>query len=211
MVQRRLRAVALPRDPVHQGGVHAPEPLERRALFGDVGHRVGGPLRLCRGDQRVGVTRGEEVAQGVGRRELPPQEAAEPPVGLQHRNVVQTVPTRGEQQPQRLDLLGLRVAARALSDRHVLGDRLVQPPGPQRLQHQRQPRPPRHRVRTLGPLHPVRQDPLAHRVARLPGRPPGWVPRRRARFTAVRALISPHARWYSAMRGATTASRSRPR
>ncbi len=57
------------------------------------------------------MERVEEVAEGVGRGEAPPQEAAEPAVGLEGHDVIETVAGGGEQQDEGLELLRLGVAA----------------------------------------------------------------------------------------------------
>ena len=85
---------------MHQGGVHVPEPLERGVLRGDVGHGPRRALGLRRGDERLVVKRVEEVAQPISRREPAPQEAAQPRIGLQDRDVLQTLAARGAQPDQ---------------------------------------------------------------------------------------------------------------
>lgn len=189
VVQGRLRAPALGGHPVHQDRGDPRQPLEGGGLRRDVGHRAGRPLRLRCGEERLIVKGVEAVAQRIGRGELPAPEAAEPAIGLEHRAVVETIPARGEQEDHRLDLLALAVAALALPDLHVLGDRVVQPQGAQGLQDQGQPGAARHRVRARDHFHRVREESLAHRAARRgSARPPGGVPCRRARFTAVSSL-----------------------
>nr|HWT77299.1 hypothetical protein [Candidatus Methylomirabilis sp.] len=54
--------------------------------------------------------------------EAAPEEAAEPAIGLQDCNVVETVATRGEKQDQSLDLLDLRVPALPLAPADLLAD-----------------------------------------------------------------------------------------
>ena len=212
VVEGRGGALPLGGHAVHERRVDVGESLEGGVLRGDVRHLPGGPLSLGGGNQLVVVAGVEEVAERIGRGELALQEAAESPVGLEHGDVVETVPARGEEQNQGLELLGFRVPALSLADVHVLRDRLVQPEGAHRLQHQGQPRPAGQPLEVRDRLDRVRQQPLAHRGRRrVGGRPPGCVPRSRARFTAVRSVIRRQARSYSAIRGATTASRARPR
>jgi hypothetical protein len=110
---------------MHQGGVDAGQSLEGGGLGWDVGHLASGPLGLGRQDPLLVVEGVEEVAERIGGGELARQEAAEPAVGLEHGDVVEAVPARGEQEDQGLDLLRLRVAALPRADVDVLGDRLV--------------------------------------------------------------------------------------
>ena len=212
MVQRGLRATALGGHPVHQGRVDPGQPLQGRVLGGEVGPLPGGARGLRLGDEPILVDRGEEVAQRVGRGKLPPQEAAQAALGLEHRDVVETVAARRQQQDERLDLRRLRVAPLPFAALDVLGDRVVQAEGAHRFEHQGQPSPTGQPVRVRDHFHRVREKPLPHRAARRVGvRPPGCVPRRRSRLTVVNALMSRHARSYSAIRGATAAARSSPR
>jgi len=212
VVQGRGGALPLGGHPVHQGRVDARQALEGGVLRRDVGHSVGRPLGLRLGDQGVVVEGVQEVAQRIRRGELSPQQATEPAVGLEHRDVVETVAARRQQQDERLDLRRLGVATLPCAALDVLGDRVVQAEGAHRLQHQGQAGPTGQPVRIRDPFHRVREEPLPHRGARRFGvRPPGCVPRRRARLTVVNSLMSRHARAYSASRGATAAARSSPR
>ncbi len=195
VVQRGPRPFALRGHPLHQALVHAPEALERRALRGDVGLLPGRALGLGRCDQPLGMERVEAVAQRIGRRERASQQPGQPGVGLPGLDVVEALPAGREQPDQRLDLGRLAVAARPRPELHVLADGLVQPQGPQRLQHQRQAGPRRQRVGARHPLHLVRQESLAHRLGRLPAGPPGCWPRSSARFTAVTSSTIPHSAW----------------
>ena len=189
MIQRGRVAVPLGRHPVHQGAVHVPEALERGGLRGDVGHLPGGPRGLGLLDQRVVMEGVEEVAQRIRRGKLPIQEAAEPAIGLEHGDVVETGAPGREQEDQGLDLLDLAVPALALADVDVLGDRLVEPEGAQRLEDEGQPGAAGQSSCVRDHFHRVREEPLAHRVGRRRGaRPRGGGPCRRARFTAVSAL-----------------------
>lgn len=130
-------ALPLRRHPVHEGGVHPGHPLQGGGLRRDVGYLSGGAPGLRLRDEVVVVERVEEVAERIGRGEAAPQEAAEAPIRLEYANVVEAIAPGGEQQNQGLDLLRLGVAALALADLHVLGDRLVQAERAHRLQDQR--------------------------------------------------------------------------
>ena len=94
---------------MHQSRVHAAQPLQGGVLGRDVGHLPGRALGLGRGDESLVMEGVEEVAERIGRGEWSIQEAAEPAVGLEHGDVVETVPTRGEEQDEGLELLGLGV------------------------------------------------------------------------------------------------------
>ena len=189
VVQGRGGALPLGGHLMHQGRVDARQALEGDILGRDVGHLPGGPGRLGRRDQLLVVKGVEEVAERIGRGQLALHEAAEPAVGLEHGDVVETVPARGEEQNQGLELLGFRVPALSLADVHVLRDRLVQPEGAHRLQHQGQAGPAGQPGRVRDHFHRVREQAVAHRVARRCGvRPLGGALCRRARFTAVRSF-----------------------
>ena len=157
---------------MHQGRVDAGEPLEGGGLRGDVGHLPGRALRLRGGDQLVVVAGIQEVAQRVGRGELARQEAAEPAIGLEDRDVVEAVPAGREEQDQGFELLRLGVAALARADADVLGDRLVQAEGAHRLEDEGEPRPAGQTGAVRDRLDGVRQEALAHR--RVGGRRRGW-------------------------------------
>jgi hypothetical protein len=189
VVEGRRGVPALRGHPVDQGRIHVREALESGVLRGDVGDPVGGPLRLGLEDQLVVVERVQEVAQGVGRGEAAPQEAGEPRIGLEHTDVVEALAPGGEEEDQGFDLRRLGVAALALADVDVLGDRFVQPEGPQRLHDEGQPGPAGHGVGPLDHFDGVRQQALAHRGDRRRGvRLGGGALWRSARLTAVRAL-----------------------
>jgi hypothetical protein len=134
VIQGGLGAPALRGHPVHQRRVHAPETLEGGILRRDVGHLPGRPLGLGLLDQRVVVAGVEEVAEGVHRGKTSPQEPAEPAVRLEHRDVVEAIAARGEQEDEGLDLLALGVAALAGADVDVLPDHPRQPQRAHRLQ-----------------------------------------------------------------------------
>jgi len=179
------RTLALGGHPVHQGRGHAGQPLEGGGLRGDVSHLPGGPGRLGLGDPLVIVERVQEVTQRVRRGEPPAEEAAEPAVRLEDRDVVEAVPPGREQEDERLDLLRLGVAALALADMDVLGDRLVQAEGAHRLEDEGEPGAAGQPGRGRDRLHRVREQALAHRGR---ARSRGGVRWRRARFTAVSSL-----------------------
>ena len=179
-----------------EGRVHPSQALQGRGLRRDVGHLPGGARGLGLGDQSLVMEGVEEVAEGIRRGERPVQEAGEPGIGLEDADVVEAAAARGEEAEEGFDLRGFAVAALAFADVDVRGDGLVQPERPHRFQDEGQPGPAGHRVGPVDHLHRVRQQALAHRGrrrragGRWGGRPPGCVPRRSSRFTAVSALTS---------------------
>ena len=122
---------------MHQGRVDERQALEGGVLGRDVGHLAGRPPGLGGQDQPLVVEGVDEVAQRIRRGQPAIQEAAEPAIGLEHGDVVETVPARGEEQDQGLELLDLGVAALARADADVLPDHLRQPQGAHGLQDQR--------------------------------------------------------------------------
>jgi len=192
VVEGGRRRVALGGDLVDERPVDPGQALQGRGFRGDVGDGVRRARGLCRRQQGVVVAGVEEVAEGVGGGERPPQQAGQPGVGREHPDVVQAGPPGGQEQHEGLDLLRLGVAALAFPDPDLLGDHAVQAQGAQRLQHQREPGPGGHRSRRRHRLDRVRQESLVHRVGLRPAGPPGCCPRRSARFTAVSASTRAH-------------------
>ena len=197
VVQGGRGALALGGHLVHAGGVDAGQSLQRRILGRDVGHLAGGPLGLGRGDQLVVMKRVEEVPKPIGGRGPPAEAAAEPAIGLEHRDVLEAVPAGGEPEDQGLDLLGLGVAALPLAEVDVLPDRPGQSQRAQRLEDEGQAGPAGQSVPVRDRLHRVRQEALAHRGAGCAAgcRARGGALCRSARFTAVSSLTIVQSSW----------------